>query len=1251
MKNGYYRKNNGKRFDFSDITAYINQKSWRNKENANFNYSYSGLQAHVVNKKFANYALSQLPYKARRAHIDGDFHIHNLESGWMIGYCNGGSLLGILTKGVRSADIQSKPARHFDTALSHCVNWFFMSQLEWTGAQALSDFDVLLAPFIRYDGLSFERVKQNIQRMVWDLNFACRQSFQSPFSNLSFDMGVPKQFRDMPVIAGGKPTRDSYEDFMDEIYMINEAFAEVLMERDAVGRPFTFPIPTVNLTKRTDCDSDAMKKILAETAYLGSYYFMNYCLAPNTQVIVLRDGRVIRQKICNVKANDYIESPEGFVRIVNVFHRPYSDRLVRIKLRNGAWVECTEDHTFPTIDGEKTARDIKVGDAIEISAYVIDGEIGDYDTGKMIGLYLAEGWKCDAQVYFSNKDKEVIEFLDTYSSRLGSRNWIQERKDGVIILVCNSKGLAGIIDNYCIGKNAKDKRLRNKAFSTSVEFRRGIIDGWLIGDGSKRDPCGFSYSSRLVHDMSQLMRTLGKLTSVNISTNNQYSSSPHSLWILSDDWSTKIINKNGKKYCRVVSISRGKGKPEEVIDITVESSNHYFTLANGIVTHNCGSGINEDTVRAMCCRLNLDTSKLSEARGLWNMSSGTGCYDEETEILTDEGWKYFEQLTGKELVLTMNMDNNNLEWQPILTFYKYHVQGKLVHVKNKTLDFLVTPNHRMIVRSDPRGKNKEVRADHLSTCHSIPNDFRWCGTGSDSFVLESVERGQYGYSDEIRIDSKLFAGFMGIYLAEGCYDNSEIAPSHGYRVTISQRKHKYKKQQIRSLLEKLPFHFRETENGFELTNKQLWTYVSQFGRAKTKFVPRWIKESSPEIIEEFLNWYHLGDGTFDRRGRRWFYTSSKQLADDVQECLVKLGRKSRIFCRERDIILKGRKIHGRFYEISESKSKSYFLPKIEFRDYSGYVYCVEVPNNTLIVRRMGVPIVCGNSVGVVSLNMGRLGYLGRKRGDDWMYDRIDYLMDMAAECLKLRKENVATNIERGLLPFAKFYDVNLDHYFMTIGVIGLNEMSLNHDGVPLSKNPDFVIEVLEHMRDKLVNLQESTGNLFNLEMTPAEGASYRLALIDRKKYREIKTLGTKSKPYYSALLIPPSDDVGLFKRIEIEEKILPLFTGGTVFRNYIGSHPDLDSLKNYIRKLSTTRIPYFDITCTFSICPNDGRMYEEIVPQCPECGATTEVYSRVVGYYRATNKWNIGKQQEFKDRQYIKINSEIIDESQTTLTT
>jgi len=572
---------------YEDIETYMDRSNWILKENANFDVSYSGLQAFIAHDRMKKYTLSLYPERIRQTYKDGYFHIHNLSDG-IVPYCYGADLFKLLKTGLSTGRIKSKPAKHLNTAVDHIVNFLCTSQQEWAGAQALSNVNFLLAPFVHKDDLSYEQVKQNMQRLIFNLNFPSRSSYQTPFTNLIFDSKCPKQLREMPAWGDGGNT---YEDYYEESELILRAFNAILYEGDATGRVFTFPIPTLNLIKSTEFDSDLFYEIIRTDRKFGNWYFMNYI----------------------------------------------------------------------------------------------------------------------------------------------------------------------------------------------------------------------------------------------------------------------------------------------------------------------GSGIDEDSVQAMCCRLTLDLSQLPPAGGRWALSGNTG------------------------------------------------------------------------------------------------------------------------------------------------------------------------------------------------------------------------------------------------------------------------------------------------------------------------------------------------SIGVVTLNLGRIGYLSKDESD--LFTQLNFLLSLSREALETKGDIITKSFNNGLMPLAKMYDVDLDRFFRTIGVVGLNEMMVNFTGEPLTENLTLGSKILSYLRDWTRETQKETGVLWNLEMTPAEGSATSLAMKDRKMYPGIYTQGTDSSHYYTSLLTPPSQKMDMVKRIKFEEKLLQLFTGGTVHRIYVGeSDPSIEGLAMLTERIaSNTSIPYFDFAATFSICMSCDNYMRGAHYDCGACGQDAEVISRVVGYYRATTKYNKGKMQEFDDRTYVNL--------------
>ena len=257
------------------IEAYLARSPSLVNENANQGFSMSGLKTTIAEHVLKEDALSKSP--AAAFHRTGALHLHDLGGGEFASYCHGGDLLNLLMVGIDNpAGTSSKPAKHFDVAVDHIVNYMYTIQNEWEGAQALSSFDTLLSAFVAADGMTQRQVEQSIQRMVYNLSYPLRAAMQTPFTNLSFDLVCPDHMKDEPAIIGGLPTEDKLADFQPEMDMINIAFCDVMLQGDRDGNPHTFPIPTYGITKEFDWDSDVANKIFDVAAKFGLPYFMNY---------------------------------------------------------------------------------------------------------------------------------------------------------------------------------------------------------------------------------------------------------------------------------------------------------------------------------------------------------------------------------------------------------------------------------------------------------------------------------------------------------------------------------------------------------------------------------------------------------------------------------------------------------------------------------------------------------------------------------------------------------------------------------------------------------------------------------------------------------------------------------------------------------------------------------------------------------------------------------------------------------------
>ena len=273
------------------------------------------------------------------------------------------------------------------------------------------------------------------------------------------------------------------------------------------------------------------------------------------------------------------------------------------------------------------------------------------------------------------------------------------------------------------------------------------------------------------------------------------------------------------------------------------------------------------------------------------------------------------------------------------------------------------------------------------------------------------------------------------------------------------------------------------------------------------------------------------------------------------------------------------------------------------------------------------------SVGVVTINMPRLGYLSKDERD--FFERLERQMELAKDSLEIKRKLVDKNMKRGLLPFSARYLGTLKFHFSTIGLVGMHEACLNFlsEGIETKTGKDFAVRVLKFMCERLVEFQEETGNIYNLEATPAEGTSHRLARSDKKRYPKIITSGKKVPYYTNSTWLPVGYTHNLIEALRHQDDLQVLYNGGTVFHAFLGEAvSSAEGCKVLVRRIAESfRLPYYTITPTFTICMGHGYLKGEYF-KCPSCGKPTEVYSRIVGYYRPIANWHVGKQEEFKDR-------------------
>jgi anaerobic ribonucleoside-triphosphate reductase len=281
------------------------------------------------------------------------------------------------------------------------------------------------------------------------------------------------------------------------------------------------------------------------------------------------------------------------------------------------------------------------------------------------------------------------------------------------------------------------------------------------------------------------------------------------------------------------------------------------------------------------------------------------------------------------------------------------------------------------------------------------------------------------------------------------------------------------------------------------------------------------------------------------------------------------------------------------------------------------------------------------SVGVITINLARIGFTSKTKEE--YFKRLGQLLVLAKDALEVKRETVTSNIyERGLFPFVKRFIPDLHAHFSTIGINGMNESIRNFiPGCDITKDfgKEFALEVMDFIRNKLADFQEETGNMYNLEATPAEGTTYRFAKEDKKRYPGILQAGTDEVSYYTnSSQLPVGHTENPIEALDHQDELQTKYTGGTVLHLFLGERiKDWKTAANFIKKVAENyHLPYFTLTPTFSICPSHGYLNGE-VEKCPDCDSKCEVWSRVMGYHRPVSQWNIGKRQEFADRKEYKL--------------
>lgn len=625
------------------VEDYVKQDDWRVNENANMAYSLQGLNNYIKEEVTKYYWMNYIySPEVKQAHVDGRFHLH--DSGSLSGYCMGLDLEDLLEVGYYGGPgkVRSNPPSHLSAALSQLNNLLFSVTGEVAGAVAVSNLDTLMAPFIYYDNLTKKQVKQALQEFIFNLNVPTRTGYQSPFSNCTLDFTVPKHMADKPVLVGGKRMDKTYKEFQKEMDLFNECLFEVMNEGDADGRIFSFPIPTVNVTKNFDWDNPRYKALWDNTAKYGQSYFCNYvssdmdpadamsmCPLPGyTRVLVkTRDTGSVRRVSLSELNKTLAKMNKDTVGILDDKGAFVQGRLVKLDptpiyvftLRNGVKVELGENHLQPVFGkGTVKAKDIAVGDWLPFAKRVSDFTTsGSYDFGYAIGAYAGDGSKDTSAIRYSlsNTDKDAVTEANLrkfWNNTLGYN--VRTFIDGNLRTVdVYGKEVISIIERYISGDSALTKDVSNTIFDMSADFLEGFIAGYKDTDGSSEKRRLYTSSKELRRSLTHILSMLGYKYSITNVDNREGRLGTNPCYRV--DYSSRpkygdLYKEDGDyHYYQVVSVET-KTNSDPLYCVELDTDNHLFQIAGGLVTHNC--------------RLRIDLTELKRKGGLFGANPLTG---------------------------------------------------------------------------------------------------------------------------------------------------------------------------------------------------------------------------------------------------------------------------------------------------------------------------------------------------------------------------------------------------------------------------------------------------------------------------------------------------------------------------------------------------------------------------------------------------------------------------------------------------
>ena len=1300
------------------VDNYIGKGDWRVKENSNMAYSLQGLNNHIVSHVISQYWLNKIyPEYIRDAHDSGDMHIHDLSS--YSNYCMGLDLERLLSKGFGgvSGKIESGPPIHLRTALLQMVNELYTIQGEAAGAVAYSHIDTLLAPYIRNDKLSYDEVKQSLQEFIFNLNVPTRVGYQSPFSNVTLDMLVPKSYSELYPVIGSKTMKFQYKDLQEEIDMFNTAFAEVMIEGDAKHRPFPFPIPTYNFVKGMDWNNE--RYIPIWNLYMrGIPYVANYvnsdmdpdqstsmCPLKGTEEVVIRGKRnhLITKTLYGLYKDNKNEIFETFSdgKMVKAKVDKYNNqKLYKFKLTTNNEVTMADTHTNLAIIDNKIYNEIsakKLREAFNSNKKVylpyslkkLEGKGGDFNLGYLVGAYAGDGSIDENVVIFSlsqNKKNagivdKLIEIVEFYGATYSST---PSKKTKLLTFRVNSKIIQSIVTEFVLDMQ-REKHYSPKILEMSIEFREGLIAGHYATDGGNRHRI-YSSSPKMVKSLNMLAASLGTFTTIYTDDReNRLGIEPNYAVLVHvndrENYGDLYFKKDGFTWVKVKEIEKDKSGATTgyCLNIVEENAPKLFTIANsGITTHNCRLRISHDDRMikgaGLGISLNPKETQANEEKeirkgSVFAASPNTGSIgvctinlprlaylsntedeffemiEEQMEIAKDSleiKRKLVEDLTEKGLYPFLKMILSNIKKESGGYWNNHFSTIGMIGLNEAFLNMFKKDD---IDRAPYSSVNPHLE-DDLRRYSYLKEGKEW-GLKVLKFMHDKVEEYSKETGNRFNLEQSpaegCIAGDTKIKTVE--FGNIPIKDLIGKEFGVWAYDEANKKVCIKKARN---VHVtRKNTEVLEITlsnNKKI--VVTPDHRIARRRPNRWglpviewieakdLKEGnsikSLYFKEKFKNGYIIINGHQKRTNilYEWYNNSkiekgevihhkNRNKQDDSKVNLVKMTDTE----HRRLHADPSRLVHG------YGKDNTFF----------GHHHTEETKAK-ISQKKKGKPFVLKNiSREEYSEIMSRSAKNKPKEKHSKYRKDID-----TEEIIKLRNEG------KTYKEIAK--KLNCTHGL----IIGrLKEVRKNHK-IKKIRKLNYKVDVynmeVEGTHSFFIDDGEDQGILIH-------NSSYRLAKIDKEIFPDIITSGGNVPYYTNSCHIPVNATTNPFELLDHQNDLTVQFTGGSVIHLFLNEKvDDPRAVKEVIKTICENyEIPYFTLSPTRSICPIHGGIIgeqelcekdhtkedllkyygeapDELKKENSMYKMPMEIYSRVVGYYSPTIRWNKGKTQEFKDR-------------------